>query len=91
MIIRASVPEEVKQYEHELDFTTAFRPPARNRRRLHGPRGLRSLLPRLRNSQPPHPVREGVVRLSSNENPYGPSPKALKAMSDALACPAVIR
>ena len=30
----------------------------------------------------------GVVRLSSNENPYGPSPKALKAMTDAfgLAC-----
>lgn len=29
-----------------------------------------------------------VVRLSSNENPFGPSPKALKAMSDAfgLAC-----
>ena len=29
-----------------------------------------------------------VVRLSSNENPYGPSPKAFKAMSDAfgLAC-----
>src|SRR6266851_3294865 len=29
-----------------------------------------------------------VVRLSSNENPYGPSPKALKAMADAfdLAC-----
>ena len=29
-----------------------------------------------------------VVRLSSNENPYGPSPKALKAMGDAfeLAC-----
>jgi len=29
-----------------------------------------------------------VVRLSSNENPYGPSPEALKAMSDAfgLAC-----
>ena len=35
-----------------------------------------------------HPVRTGVVRLSSNENPYGPSPKALKAMNDAfgLAC-----
>src|SRR5262245_60435411 len=35
-----------------------------------------------------HPVRTGVVRLSSNENPYGPSPKALKAMSDSfgLAC-----
>src|SRR6266404_2231288 len=30
----------------------------------------------------------GVVRLSSNENPYGPSPKALKAMGNAfdLAC-----
>jgi histidinol-phosphate aminotransferase len=29
-----------------------------------------------------------VVRLSSNENPYGPSPKALQAMTDAfgLAC-----
>ena len=26
----------------------------------------------------------GVVRLSSNENPYGPSPKALKAMTDAF-------
>ncbi len=30
----------------------------------------------------------GVVRLSANENPYGPSPKALKAMTDSfgLAC-----
>jgi histidinol-phosphate aminotransferase len=30
----------------------------------------------------------GIVRLSSNENPYGPSPQALKAMTDAfnLAC-----
>src|SRR5437870_1052305 len=27
----------------------------------------------------------GVVRLSSNENPYGPSPKALKAMNDAFS------
>lgn len=26
----------------------------------------------------------GVVRLSSNENPYGPSPMALKAMTEAL-------
>ena len=33
-------------------------------------------------------VVSSVVRLSSNENPYGPSPKAFKAMSDAfgLAC-----
>lgn len=30
----------------------------------------------------------GVVRLSANENPYGPSPKALKAMNDSftVAC-----
>jgi histidinol-phosphate aminotransferase len=38
---------------------------------------------------PPHvPATSGVVRLSSNENPYGPSPKALKAMNDVfnLAC-----
>jgi histidinol-phosphate aminotransferase len=34
------------------------------------------------------PATAGIVRLSSNENPYGPSPKALKAMTDAfgLAC-----
>lgn len=34
------------------------------------------------------PLVTGIVRLSSNENPYGPSPKALKAMTDAfgLAC-----
>ena len=31
---------------------------------------------------------ESIVRLSSNENPYGPSPNALKAMTDAfpLSC-----
>jgi histidinol-phosphate aminotransferase len=29
-------------------------------------------------------ARAGLVRLSSNENPYGPSPRALKAMSDAF-------
>jgi histidinol-phosphate aminotransferase len=37
----------------------------------------------------PAPASAGtVVRLSSNENPYGPSPKALKAMTDAfgLSC-----
>jgi histidinol-phosphate aminotransferase len=34
------------------------------------------------------PATAGVVRLSSNENPYGPSATALKAMNDAfgLAC-----
>ncbi len=37
---------------------------------------------------PPLPAGSAVVRLSSNENPFGPSPKALKAMSDAfgLSC-----
>src|SRR5437870_9244239 len=31
---------------------------------------------------------QGIVRLSANENPYGPSPKALRAMNDAfnLSC-----
>ncbi len=34
------------------------------------------------------PASNGIVRLSSNENPYGPSPKALQAMTDAfgIAC-----
>jgi histidinol-phosphate aminotransferase len=34
------------------------------------------------------PAASSVVRLSSNENPYGPSPKALKAMTDSfgLSC-----
>jgi histidinol-phosphate aminotransferase len=36
----------------------------------------------------PKSMVKGVVRLSANENPYGPSPKALKAMNDAfnLSC-----
>src|SRR5881398_4244866 len=36
----------------------------------------------------PKSMANGVVRLSANENPYGPSPKALKAMNDAfnLSC-----
>jgi histidinol-phosphate aminotransferase len=39
-------------------------------------------------SQPAAPAAGAVVRLSSNENPYGPSTKALKAMTDAfgLSC-----
>src|SRR5439155_25130023 len=34
------------------------------------------------------PAASTIIRLSSNENPYGPSPKALQAMTDAfgLAC-----
>ena len=40
-------------------------------------------------AESPAPVTgSSIVRLSSNENPYGPSARALKAMSDAfdLAC-----
>ncbi|MEY2531367.1 MAG: histidinol-phosphate aminotransferase [Verrucomicrobiota bacterium] len=39
-------------------------------------------------SAAPSVAAAGVVRLSANENPYGPSTKALKAMNDAfgLAC-----
>src|SRR6266496_533411 len=33
----------------------------------------------------PKSMVQGVVRLSANENPYGPSPKALKAMNDAFS------
>src|ERR1043166_7791749 len=39
--------------------------------------------------QPEHvPIDSRVVRLSANENAYGPSPKALKAMTDSfdIAC-----
>jgi len=38
--------------------------------------------------QPAKSTSTGVVRLSANENPYGPSPKALKAMTDSfgLSC-----
>src|ERR1700746_607145 len=34
------------------------------------------------------PSSTGIVRLSANENPYGPSPKALKEMNDSfgVAC-----
>ncbi|HZE70676.1 MAG TPA: histidinol-phosphate transaminase [Pyrinomonadaceae bacterium] len=38
----------------------------------------------LRKTSVPAPTT-GIVRLSSNENPYGPSPAALKAMSEAFS------
>ncbi|MFN2532033.1 MAG: histidinol-phosphate transaminase, partial [Pyrinomonadaceae bacterium] len=45
------------------------------------------LLPRKRalTSVAPHSEASTIVRLSSNENPYGPSPAALKAMTDAFS------
>jgi histidinol-phosphate aminotransferase len=47
---------------------------------------LAKTVPRVKH--PPTPPLTRIVRLSSNENPYGPSPHALKAMTDAfnLAC-----
>jgi len=44
------------------------------------PTPLRRLLPSRRRNAP-----AGVVRLSANENPYGPAPEALKAMIEAFA------
>src|SRR5919106_6992779 len=35
-------------------------------------------------SSPEHATTSAVVRLSANENPYGPSPRAFEAMSDAF-------
>jgi histidinol-phosphate/aromatic aminotransferase/cobyric acid decarboxylase-like protein len=34
---------------------------------------------------PPKTAADGIVRLSSNENPYGPSPAALDAMRESLS------
>src|ERR1700747_3538241 len=50
--------------------------------------------PRLSFAKPTQPTAApltaggSIVRLSANENPYGPSPKALQAMTDSfgLAC-----
>ena len=48
---------------------------------LAGPQGA----DRLAQPAAPFSTAGGVVRLSSNENPYGPSPMALKAMTDAFS------
>ena len=37
------------------------------------------------------PAEGGIVRLSANENPYGPSPKAFQAITDSFGLPVVIR
>src|SRR5882672_1636305 len=44
-----------------------------------------ALRPLLAATSPASRPAEGVVRLSANENPYGPSPAALRAMREALA------
>jgi histidinol-phosphate aminotransferase len=47
-----------------------------------------SLAKTVPNAHPAAPPLTGIVRLSSNENPYGPSPQGLKAMTNVfhLAC-----
>ncbi len=40
---------------------------------------------RLLTAPRPAPGASGPIRLSANENPYGPSPRALEAMRDAFA------
>src|SRR6185295_113573 len=47
-------------------------------RPAHGPKAVPA-------AAPSPPSASGVVRLSSNENPYGPSPAALAALRDASA------
>src|SRR5262245_26955497 len=49
--------------------------------------------PQVSFAKPTQPIstalgERGIVRLSANENPYGPSPEALQAMTDSfpLAC-----
>ncbi len=47
--------------------------------------GAAALAPKLGNAGPRRPrgVPENVIQLNSNENPYGPSPRALEAMTAA--------
>jgi histidinol-phosphate aminotransferase len=44
-----------------------------------------SSLARAATGHSPEATASGVVRLSSNENPYGPSPAALRAMTDGFS------
>jgi histidinol-phosphate aminotransferase len=57
---------------------------------LLGAGAAATALSRIYSAEPTAPAAatSGVVRLSSNENPYGPSTKALQAMTDSfnLAC-----
>ena len=46
--------------------------------------GISFSQPMLRGIAPATLAADTVVRLSSNENPYGPSPMALKAMTEAF-------
>jgi len=47
-----------------------------------GATAVAAAMPRLTLAEPPKP--KGIARLNANENPYGPSPAALRAINDAL-------
>jgi len=47
-----------------------------------GATAITAAMPRLTLAQAPKP--KGIARLNANENPYGPSPAALRAINDAL-------
>ncbi len=52
--------------------------------RLIGKGMAAAALPPVLAAAPAPAAAEGIVRLSANENPYGPSPAALRAMREAL-------
>ena len=47
-----------------------------------GATAVSAAMPRLTLAQAPKP--KGIARLNANENPYGPSPAAMRALNDAL-------
>ena len=55
-----------------------------SRRRFFRSFGAAAAFPRLVAAQQPPAPREGLLRLSSNESPYGPFPSVIRAMAKAL-------
>jgi histidinol-phosphate aminotransferase len=64
-------------------------PPSPSRRRftlsLGAALGATAVRPQAASAAPPRPASATVIDLSSNENPYGPSPAALEAMTRSQA------
>jgi len=48
-------------------------------------RGMGSILPGARGTPSPEPHTQQLIKLDANENPYGPSPRAVEAIQAALA------
>jgi len=59
--------------------------------RLIGKGMAAAALPPVLAAAPAPAAAEGIVRLSANENPYGPSPAALRAMREALGLAVAVR